>query len=105
MKRTGPLRRTGRLLRSSPLKPVSRKRRGENAYYSKKRKEFLARFPWCAVAEALFGRPMRATQVHHKAGRTGNNYLDESTWLPVCHQGHMWIHANPKEARARGWLV
>jgi hypothetical protein len=92
------------ILRRTRLRPVSKKRRGENAYYSKKRADFLARFQWCACAEALFGRAKRATEVHHKSGRTGTNFLDEATWLPVCRDSHLWIHANPSEARRRGWL-
>lgn len=98
MKRTALLRRTR-------LRPVSKKRRGENSYYSKKRVAFLERFQWCACAVVLFGKPKRATEIHHKEGRAGTRYLDEATWLPVCRDSHVWIHAHPKEARARGWLI
>lgn len=44
----------------------------------------------------------KATDVHHKAGRTGDNYLDESTWLAACRSCHMWIETHPKEAREMG---
>ncbi len=90
--------------RRTPLRRVSKKRRGENAYYAKKRKEFLARFPLCAVARELFNRDLPATQIHHREGRIGARYLDESTWLPVSAYGHEWIHRHPAQSREKGWI-
>lgn len=84
---------------------VSKKRRGENAYYSRKRREFLARFKFCAVSPALFGRKAKSTEIHHRAGRIGANFLNEATWLPVCRAAHDWIHQHPSDARRRGWLI
>lgn len=114
MKRSSPLRRTGR------LSPVSKKRKREARTYTAKKKAFLQAHPWCqaflshaqvnedypgAVAMAvLLGCP-RSVDIHHKAGRTGSNYLDESTWMAVSRLAHDWIHTHPKEARKRGWLV
>lgn len=103
--RKAPLRRSGKPIARSPLRRVSKKRRGENAYYSKKRVAFLQRFKLCAVSQSLFGVEALATEVHHKAGRTGTNFLDEATWLPVCRRGHVWIHEHPGKARERGWLA
>ena len=99
---------TGSLSGPKPRKripKVSKKRRGENAYYASKRREFLARFRWCAVSPRLFGEEAApATEVHHRAGRIGKNFLDESTWLPVCRDGHNRIHANPL-CRPPQWLA
>lgn len=47
----------------------------------------------------------RSIDVHHKAKRTGRNYLDDSTWMAVSRAGHEWIHSHGKEARAKGYLV
>lgn len=91
--------------------------------YAKKRKAFLEAHPYCQIWMArhagivrdetsgdvvgfMLGGvpPDRSSEVHHKAGRTGKNYLDESTWMAVSREGHTWIHEHPSEARARGWL-
>ena len=45
-----------------------------------------------------------ATEVHHMNGREYERLNDESEWLGVTRYGHGWIHANPKEAREKGWL-
>ncbi len=127
LSRKTPLKRTGSLNRSR-LSPMSAKRRKESAIYAKKRKAFLAAHPWCQwfldkhfrdekdVLHGLIclwggaGWEMReipvprSCDIHHKAGRTGANYLDESTWMAVSREAHEWIHSHPKEARAKGWL-
>jgi hypothetical protein len=46
----------------------------------------------------------RSEDVHHKAGRTGTNYLDEETWLATCRRCHDWIHEHPNKAREKGLL-
>lgn len=67
--------------------------------------------PWCEVELAtgnytgINGHPAMATEVHHKNGRHGARLNDESRWLAVSRAGHDFIHNNPSEARARGWLV
>ncbi len=91
-------------LKRTPLRRVSKKRSRENAQYTKLRRAFLDLNTVCVVAYAIFSETLRTTQVHHIAGRTGKNFLDESTWLAVSRIGHEWIHQHPKEARARGWL-
>jgi len=87
------------------IKPVSKKRRGETADYTKKRKAYLSAHPLCACSMSLFGYHQRADQIHHKAGRLGPNYLDQSTWLPVCRESHAWIHAHGNKARKLGWII
>jgi hypothetical protein len=42
--------------------------------------------------------------VHHMK-RRGKYFLDTSSWLAVSRQAHDWIHSNPKEATAMGWLI
>jgi len=74
----------------------------EKAEYGRKRKEFLAANPWCAVA-ALRGEQVPATHVHHRRGR-GQFYLDESTFVPASREGDEWIHTNEQAARQAGLL-
>jgi hypothetical protein len=89
------------------LNPMSDRRRAEGALYRQKREAFLKAHPVCQVARYIPGLNPRAKSkdIHHTAGRYGGAYLDESTWLAVCREAHDWIHAHPREARARGWLV
>lgn len=105
------------LKRTTKPRPTSPKRQRESREYSKKRKAFLASKRFCEgkrfvgvcsenfVGQAIHSCFNRPQDVHHKAGRLGGNFLNESTWLPVCRTCHDWIHAHPKEARALGLLA
>jgi hypothetical protein len=108
------------LQRSGRLASKSKRRTREERIYAKKRKAFLEAHPVCQVwlanncfddrhgpflAHRFGERVPGSCDIHHKAGRTGGGYLDESTWMAVSREGHDWIHAHPKEAEARGWIV
>lgn len=80
------------------IAPVSDKRLRQLAEYRKLRIEFL-KDKVCPITKE------RATEVHHMNGREGERLNDISYFLGVSRYGHMWIHANPEEARLRGWLV
>ena len=82
------------------ISPVSAKRRVEMDEYSKRREAFLIVNPHCKAK--LQGCTGKATDVHHKAGRTGDNYLKISTWLSVCRNCHRFIEDNPTEAKELG---
>jgi hypothetical protein len=43
--------------------------------------------------------------VHHSKGRTGKNYLDETTWVAASRDEHEWAHRHPSQARELGLLV
>ena len=73
-----------------PIRPRSPKRVLDDALYTKLRKVFMDKNPLCKAN--LPGCTLNATDVHHKAGRTGDNHLKESTWLPVCRTCHNYIH-------------
>ena len=79
------------------ISPVSKKRQGEMDEYSKKRNIFLIANPNCQAK--LVACTGSSTDVHHKEGRTGDNYLKISTWLSVCRSCHTWIETNPLEAK------
>ena len=79
------------------ISPVSAKRRVEMDEYSKKRLAFLTLHTNCQAK--LVGCTGKASDVHHKAGRVGDNYLKMSTWLAVCRNCHQWIETHPEEAK------
>lgn len=114
------------LKRTSLLRPVSAKRAKQSRIYTAKRMAYLAAHPYCewfieqgttpekeviatgVAVIALTGHRVvvpHSVEIHHRAGRSGANYLDEKTWMAVSRIGHEWIHRNPKEARARGWIL
>lgn len=128
--RRKPLKRSSTLLKRTPLRKVSKKRAKDSRIYSAKRKAFLEAHPWCHVwlLETGYSLPHPkeirpsffmigkttigptdicpyATDIHHTKGRTGTNYLDETTWLAVSREMHERIHNNPSWARERGYLL
>ncbi len=83
---------------------VSSKRKKKDAEYSKLRERFLTENPLCMVK--VNGCGHGATDVHHKFSGSDRDtyYLVQSTWLAVCRNCHNWVHLNPKESRALGYL-
>lgn len=82
------------------ISPVSKKRQGEMDKYSTLREAFLVAKPKCEAK--LVGCTGISTDVHHKAGRVGDNYLKIGTWLSVCRSCHRWIEDNPEAAKELG---
>ena len=68
--------------------------------YLKQRAVYLAKHPWCMV----YGKPHKATEIHHSRGRVGTLLLDERFWFAVGESAHHWIHDEPAMARAEGFL-
>jgi hypothetical protein len=83
------------------ISPVSAKRRVEMDEYSKLRNVFLIAKPYCEAK--LVGCTRVSTDVHHKAGRSGNNYLKVGTWAALCRSCHSYIELNPEEAKELGF--
>lgn len=81
------------------MKKISDKRAKQMREYSKKRKLFLERHPYCAVCGG------EADQIHHKAGRQGNMLLDEKYWLQVDFPCHRKIEDNPTWAKEKGYSI
>ena len=74
------------------------------ALYTISRVKFLKDHPMChARIDARC--TSKATEVHHKAGRVGEFFLDQLYWLPTCHACHCWIELHPEEAKALGLSV
>lgn len=74
----------------------------QDQIYSQKRKEFLTLKPMCEAH--IPGVCLQvAGEVHHKKGRVGDLYLDETHWLAVCRGCHYWIEMRPEAAKALGF--
>jgi hypothetical protein len=43
-------------------------------------------------------------ELHHKRGRVGALLTDHRYFAALCRRCHRWVHENPAEARAAGWL-
>jgi hypothetical protein len=94
------------MIRGTPLKRVSNRRRAEMAIYSKERSFFLQLHPLCDACRVIDPTKQRAScDIHHKKGRTGPNYLDQATWMAVCRPCHDFIHSHPSVARKTGLLL
>lgn len=103
LKRKKPLARSRKPMKRVKLKTMSSKRRKDHATYMARRSEYLTQTPAC---EAKLPRCTKvATQIHHKAGRTGTNFLDVTTWISICDRCHRHIHTHPNKARELGLLV
>jgi hypothetical protein len=74
------------------------------AEYKKVRAVFLTAHPFCAAK--LEGCKIKATEIHHKAGKASNElYLDTSLFLEVCSSCHRIIEKNPAFAKQNGFSV
>ena len=108
------------LKRKTPMKRVSKRRQAESKEYMRLREAFLKEHDICqlwlaehGLRESDFGDRIRSfsmgcprsTEIHHKNGRNGSNYLDTSTWMALDSRGHDKIHLNPGWAYANGYLI
>lgn len=82
------------------IRHVSKNREARLAIYRKRRDNFLKLVPTCEVE----GCKSKTSDLHHKAGRLGNNLIDEANFMGVCRPCHNWIHEHPKEAREKNYL-
>jgi 5-methylcytosine-specific restriction endonuclease McrA len=83
----------------APIKPISDKRAKELAEYRIVRDKYKEENPQCEKC----GDPM--SDIHHKNGRNGKRVSDSEYFMSVCRPCHTWIHENPEDARAMGWLI
>ena len=80
------------------IKKVSDKKALNDAIYKVLRDKFISENPICMVFKNF-----PSTDVHHKKGKIGKNYLDVSTFLAVCREAHRKIEDNPEWARENGY--
>jgi predicted metal-binding protein len=81
------------------IRKKSVKREKQETEYEAKKKKFLKDNPYCQAK--LVGCLGKAKDLHHRAGRTGDNYTNEKTFLAVCRSCHDQVHTvlSAKEAR------
>jgi hypothetical protein len=91
-------------LKSTPkqIKKRSDKKKIEDRLYTILRKKYQSQNPDCELR--LPGCTTTGTEIHHTAYRTGENYLDTTTWKNSCRNCHSFVHSHPQEARELGFL-
>lgn len=98
MKRS-PLKRKTPLKRGGRLRPVSKKRAKQMKSYLDIRRTFLEQNQACEICGD------KSTQIHHKKGRFQERLNDTELFMPICRSCHDWIHRNPMEAYAKGYML
>lgn len=81
------------------MRHATPKRAKQLRLYTAKRALFLAEHPGCERCG------QRATEVHHKAGRSGHRLLQDELWAALCHDCHQLITEQPAWAIAEGWSL
>lgn len=71
--------------------------------YSKIAAAFKAQNPQCQAQ--LIGCTKATENVHHAAGRIGNNLTDESNFIALCFSCHRIVEENPVMAKALGLSI
>lgn len=87
-------------MKRKAVKKISDKMLGKVDKYKVLRISFLKENPICFAK--LQGCTKEATDIHHTMGRTGDLFLDYSTWIGVCRHCHTWIETHPNEAKELG---
>lgn len=81
-----------------PIKKVSKKQSYRNQKYLKLREEYLENHKLCEVC-----KEREATDIHHKAGRIGDNLFKH--FLAVDRECHKWIEEHPEQAKELGYSI
>jgi hypothetical protein len=89
-------------VKTASIRPRSSKKEKLDNIYSQQRKLFLTYKPMCEAHIPGICTQV-STDVHHKKGRLGGNYLDTTTWLSVCRACHDYIETNPLFAKEEGF--
>ncbi len=87
--------------KTSKIKPRSDKRARQEREYEKKRKEYLQDNPVCKFK----GCNLEATTIHHPKGRLGKLLTDETNFLGLCMDHHLFVENNPNYAKANGYSL
>jgi len=89
---------------AKPIAPRSQKRGLEEKLYSLKRKVFLQNHPMCQ-AHIQGVCTNNSSEVHHKKGRVGDDLLDETNWLALCHNCHEYVERERTWALEMGYSI
>lgn len=83
------------------IKPLSDKRKVEEAKYQLQRILFLKKpeNSKCPITGT------KTTDVHHKKGRICNLLLDETYWIALSREGHKYVEEHPEWAKENGFSL
>lgn len=87
------------MIKRTPIKKISDKRKKQLSEYKKKRDAYLLRFKQCQVSDCK--KP--SSEVHHIKGRENDLLLEELYWMAVCRMCHQRIDNDPNWARENGY--
>lgn len=90
--------------KKKPIAPRSQKRSLQESLYSLRRKVFLQNHPMCEahIQGICTGQ---SSECHHKKGRVGDDLLDETHWLALCHSCHEYVENNRVFAMEQGFSI
>lgn len=91
-------------IKAKPIPPRSQKRSKEERLYVAKRIIFIQEHPMCEAHISGICTEY-ATEVHHKKGRIGDDLLDETHWLALCHMCHDYIENHREFAMEKGFSI
>jgi hypothetical protein len=91
-------------IKAKPIPPRSQKRSKEERLYAAKRIIFIQEHPMCEAHISGICTEY-ATEVHHKKGRIGEDLLDETHWLALCHMCHDYIENHREFAMEKGFSI
>jgi hypothetical protein len=88
-------------LANKPISPISKAQAKRLAEYRRLRDQFMRNHPVCQAR--LDGCSTIASDLHHAAGRCGNNLLDTTTYIALCRNCHSYIEVHPAFAKEHGF--
>lgn len=86
------------------IAPRSQKRAIQEKEYSVRRRVFLQNHSMCEAHIQGICKG-QSTEVHHKKGRVGDDLLDETHWLALCHSCHEYVENNRAFAMEQGFSI
>ena len=103
IKRGAPILRSTTPIKRTRVKPKPRDLDAEAAWHELRMATKDRRNGWCAIRWDD-GCLDRGSHAHHlrPRGRGGTDEIENTEW--TCSWCHSQVHANPEEARKRGWL-
>lgn len=101
LERKTPLKQGGNLDRTTPLRARSKKQEAKYRIRRPLVAALLAERPVCERCQSA-----RSTDVHEPRMRSrGADITDPEQCVCLCRDCHNWVHANPAQATAEGWLI
>lgn len=94
-----PLKRGISELKRIPIRKFSDRQKTRNTKYQQLRRAYLEQHAQCEFHDC----PFRSEDLHHKAGRIGDNMFRH--FMGVCRYHHEWIHSHTTKAREYGYIL